>query len=69
MIYLLVLAILLVARQFYYKPLQDLSLNLILHLQEGKSGSSAGTWTIVSGETAGALQLGTISMVMIRMPN
>ena len=69
MIYLLVLALLLVARQFYYKPLQDLSLNLILHLQEGKSGSSVGTWTIVSGETAGALQLGTISMVMIRMPN
>ena len=54
-IYLLVLAVLLVARQFYYKPLQDWSLSIIPGLQEGKEGYETGTWTAVSGETDGYL--------------
>ena len=68
-IYLLVLAVLIAARQFYKQPLQDASLKFIEKIQEGRSGGRAGTWTIVSGETDGILQLGTFSMVMVRMPN
>ena len=54
-IYLLVLAVLIAARQFYKQPLQDASLNFIKKIQEGKSGNPTGTWTIVSGETDGIL--------------
>ena len=68
-IYLLVLAVLIAARQFYKQPLQDASLNFIKKIQEGKSGNPTGTWTIVSGETDGVLQFGTFSLFMVRMPN
>ena len=67
-IYLLVLAFLLLARQLYKKPLQDASLDFIPKLQEDSTDPVIGEWSIVSGVSDGYLQLGIISMIMIRLP-